>query len=692
MKTGKKKIVIAVVIVLLIIAGIIAFLLYRSGIRATTMRILRLEGTVSMQENGALKTIKENLRLKSGNVLDTSTDSLVSIGLDDAKIVTLDELSRAEFNQQGKYLNLDLTKGSLFFEVDKPLADDESFEIATSTMVVGIRGTSGWVSVDGENESLIISDGHVHVIGTNPVTGEVKEVDVSAGQRLVVYLYNDRTVDSIMFELEDITERDLPKFVINILRNKISLLDRVVAATGWDREYILGVGDEDSEPDDPNATTVADVDPVEPEPEPSVEPVVPDEPDDSEPGDVGGNNGNDQPANTPAGGNNNNNNNNNHNNNNNNTNNNNNGNNAVPDTTANLTTAPVTQTEMQRQIAAAKTQVVSENANGTYTLADGTVFDPNYYPNRYPDVTAQYGNDSEALLAHYVANGKAEGRYASNDEEQAAELAEDIARLEAQGVADNSTGNNNQNTNNNNNQNANNNQNQQQQPQNQNQPAQQQPQNQPNQQQSSGTSVTFDPTNASSTFPNGIVGTYNTSNNSITITEMPQGVTTFAFPVQVTNTQTNTVTTLELNINTLNINLNSGDLTTLDATAGNSSAKDIFETAFTGASMVGHDITAQGPMMSVLADPSGQIREVTVNNGYAGVAAEVINSMSSLTGDYIDASQVEYNGVVVTKPIGGGTVCTFGGTTYYGVSANPTNNAGEYELKDASGLTITIIQ
>lgn len=94
MKTGKKKIVIAVVIVLLIIAGIIAFLLYRSGIRATTMRILRLEGTVSMQENGALKTIKENLRLKSGNVLDTSTDSLVSIGLDDAKIVTLDELSR----------------------------------------------------------------------------------------------------------------------------------------------------------------------------------------------------------------------------------------------------------------------------------------------------------------------------------------------------------------------------------------------------------------------------------------------------------------------------------------------------------------------------------------------------------------------------------------------------------------------
>jgi len=139
----KKKIIVITVAFLLVIAGIVAFLLYRNSIKATTMRILRLEGSVSLQEDGALKTVKENLRLVSGNVLDTSDESLVSIGLDEAKIVTLDELSRAEFNQSGKYLSLDLTKGSLFFEVDKPLAEDETFEIETSTMIVGIRGTSG---------------------------------------------------------------------------------------------------------------------------------------------------------------------------------------------------------------------------------------------------------------------------------------------------------------------------------------------------------------------------------------------------------------------------------------------------------------------------------------------------------------------------------------------------------------------
>ena len=108
-----------------------------------------------MEENGTSKSVKENLRLRSGNSLDTAVSSLVSIGLDDTKIVTMDELSRSEFNQKGKYLNLNLTKGSIFFEVDKPLAENETFEIETSTMIVGIRGTSGWVSVSGEHESLI---------------------------------------------------------------------------------------------------------------------------------------------------------------------------------------------------------------------------------------------------------------------------------------------------------------------------------------------------------------------------------------------------------------------------------------------------------------------------------------------------------------------------------------------------------
>ena len=252
MKTKKTKGIIAAVAALIIIAaGVVIFMMMRGRITATTMRILRIEGTVSMKEDGIVKAIRESLRLKSGNELDTDAESLVSIGLDESKIVTLDEYSCAEVAQEGRHLNLKLTEGSLFFEVDKPLEEDESFEICTSTMVVGIRGTSGWVSVEGETESLIISDGHVQVIGMNPVTGEVKMIEISAGQRLNIYLYNDRDVDSIMFEVIDISERELSEFVLERLRENLKLLDKVVDATDWDKPWILGESDD--------TVTVADV-------------------------------------------------------------------------------------------------------------------------------------------------------------------------------------------------------------------------------------------------------------------------------------------------------------------------------------------------------------------------------------------------------------------------------------------------
>ena len=225
---------------LVLAAGLFFFFYFRAQITATTMRVLRLEGDVSLEDKGKSKTVKENLRLNNDNALSTADESLVSIGLDDTKIVTMDELSRAEFSQQGRKLKLNLTAGSLFFDVTKPLEEDETFNIHTTTMVVGIRGTSGWVSVSGEHETVIITDGTVHIIGTNPVTGEVKEIDVHAGQRVSVYLYNDREVDSIMFTVDDITERDLPEFVLDRLREDPELLDKVCAQTGWDKPWILG--------------------------------------------------------------------------------------------------------------------------------------------------------------------------------------------------------------------------------------------------------------------------------------------------------------------------------------------------------------------------------------------------------------------------------------------------------------------
>ena len=105
------------------------------------------------------KTILDNLRLNDGNALSTEAESLASVGLDDTKIISIEENSRAEFYQKGKKLELVLTKGRLFFDVQQPLADNESLDIKSSTMVVGIRGTSGYVWEDPAKNIQCLSVG-----------------------------------------------------------------------------------------------------------------------------------------------------------------------------------------------------------------------------------------------------------------------------------------------------------------------------------------------------------------------------------------------------------------------------------------------------------------------------------------------------------------------------------------------------
>ncbi|MBO7387010.1 MAG: hypothetical protein J6U15_04325, partial [Lachnospiraceae bacterium] len=103
---GKKQLIIIGAIAAAVVIGVVLFLaLGNDSIRATTMKLLRMEGEITLEENGKTKEVKENLRLKSGNALSTGVKSLVSVGLDDTKIVTLNEESRAEFTQKGKDLD-----------------------------------------------------------------------------------------------------------------------------------------------------------------------------------------------------------------------------------------------------------------------------------------------------------------------------------------------------------------------------------------------------------------------------------------------------------------------------------------------------------------------------------------------------------------------------------------------------------
>ncbi|MCR5202121.1 MAG: FecR family protein, partial [Lachnospiraceae bacterium] len=209
---SKKPIIIGIIAAVVIVATIVLIIVLRNRdkLSATTMRLLRIKGTVTMTENGKEKKIIENIKIRSGNILTTAENSLASIGLDDSKLVTLEEESQAKFNQSGKKLKLNLKTGRLFFEVKEKLKKDEDFSISTSTMVVGIRGTSGYVIADNEGQDkVLITDGEVKVTGYNKKTGQKKYTVVRAGEMVSVYLYDDPD-NSVDFKKIVITEDNVP--------------------------------------------------------------------------------------------------------------------------------------------------------------------------------------------------------------------------------------------------------------------------------------------------------------------------------------------------------------------------------------------------------------------------------------------------------------------------------------------------
>ncbi len=150
---------------------------------ASTMRLARAEGSVSVKdEAGEEISFREDMRLYSGNSVATEADSRAGISLDEVKTVTLDESSSAALQQEGKKLRVSLQTGAMYFSVYQPLAFDEQFEIETSTMVLGIRGTAGYVENISATESMVIlTSGKVLLTASS---GE--EYWVYPGQRVVI--------------------------------------------------------------------------------------------------------------------------------------------------------------------------------------------------------------------------------------------------------------------------------------------------------------------------------------------------------------------------------------------------------------------------------------------------------------------------------------------------------------------------
>ncbi len=221
MKMSKKAIIIAGLAVAILVCVLI-FVLSRPSLSAALMRLELALGTVNLEDedSGAI-TIEEGMRLFDGNILDTEQQSYAFVSLDETKAVKLDAISSCQLKQDGKLLKIELNEGKIFFNVTSPLADEEVFDIVTSTMISGIRGTSGVVSVIGETLSYVtLLTGSVEISAEN---GNQTAM-LSAGQTAEIAV--DPQSGAVKIEIVQATPEDIPGFVLSELKTDAELLQK----------------------------------------------------------------------------------------------------------------------------------------------------------------------------------------------------------------------------------------------------------------------------------------------------------------------------------------------------------------------------------------------------------------------------------------------------------------------------------
>ncbi len=125
--------------------------------KAAVMRLQVAEGGVAVRDAAGVPIYyHKDMRLYSGYTVTTDSNGSAYILLDDEKAVKLDRNTSVLIKKSGRKLQVKLKSGQLIFNVTAPLETGEALEIRTSSMVVGIRGSSGIVNL----REVIFITGH----------------------------------------------------------------------------------------------------------------------------------------------------------------------------------------------------------------------------------------------------------------------------------------------------------------------------------------------------------------------------------------------------------------------------------------------------------------------------------------------------------------------------------------------------
>lgn len=158
----KKRILIPIcAIVLLAVAGVVTWLILRSGSEKSYFNILMMEteGSVKVKRDGDSMKASEGMKMRDKDRLVVASDGFARVNCDRKTYAHFEHDTEATFKAtSNKKLTINLVKGEMVVEVQKKMKSDESLSIKTSNSTMAIRGTVVAIRVD------ILEDGLTRTI------------------------------------------------------------------------------------------------------------------------------------------------------------------------------------------------------------------------------------------------------------------------------------------------------------------------------------------------------------------------------------------------------------------------------------------------------------------------------------------------------------------------------------------------
>lgn len=198
------------------------------------------KGTSVLNIAGKKLSARKKMKLYSGYKVTTSRKNYVYMSMDSSKAIKQDQNSKVQLKKQGNKNEIYVLKGKIFFNVNKNLKSNETMNVKTSNVSMGIRGTSGVIAVEpifDDNQRLTevvyyiqIYDGTGYIEYDKNDGSGTQDASLKAGYQLIIRREIEETGKSKV-SIEKIGANDIPSFAIEELLNNKQLLEKVLEET-----------------------------------------------------------------------------------------------------------------------------------------------------------------------------------------------------------------------------------------------------------------------------------------------------------------------------------------------------------------------------------------------------------------------------------------------------------------------------